>query len=499
MDLKINYLTSLVESLVGGRRILPPQQQDDEDLNVIPLDSVEALENLEERLLSNGLKQRMINMLSLSGGHTMKKTIWRIASKVFTPNLAKSLNWCGRGDKRGLKQTACGQVIIEKFEFKVILSSHEAGHCRAPRGTQDPLGASGGSANSGVLWQMPIKLYGAGLAFVLENQLQGKVTPTYVKKKWENLKQKYKVSFVCCTEGGEATAASWKWYADMDEAIGGRPSISPPTLISSSGQDAAEASPSSRSMETPAKKRRGVKDLVEYLREMEERENEREIEAAKNEERRWREAEEREERRERERIEREEKREQETHQREEKREPVVRKNIILAKVVEDLKKRESQDPLPSGPEDVECDYCTERKSKAVKSCLVCLASFCETHLQPHYRIPAYKKHKLVEASRRLQDQICSQHDKLLEVYCRTDQQCICLMCTMDDHKGHDTISAAAERTEKHKQLLEIQRKFKKKIQNREKELCELINAVKSHKCSARTAVENIERICTELI
>ncbi|XP_062864681.1 uncharacterized protein LOC134326446 [Trichomycterus rosablanca] len=53
-----------------------------------------------------------INMLSLSGGHTMKKTIWRIASKVFTSNLAKSLNWCGRGDKRGLKQTACGQVII---------------------------------------------------------------------------------------------------------------------------------------------------------------------------------------------------------------------------------------------------------------------------------------------------------------------------------------------------------------------------------------------------
>ncbi|XP_062865196.1 E3 ubiquitin/ISG15 ligase TRIM25-like [Trichomycterus rosablanca] len=179
--------------------------------------------------------------------------------------------------------------------------------------------------------------------------------------------------------------------------------------------------------------------------------------------------------------------------------PVVRKNIILAKVVEDPKKRESQDPLPSGPEDVECDYCTERKSKAVKSCLVCLASFCETHLQPHYRIPAYKKHKLVEASRRLQDQICSQHNKLLEVYCRTDQQCICTLCMLDNHKGHDTISAAAERTEKQKQLLEIQRKFQEKIQNREKELCELINAVELLTCSAQTAVENIERICTELI
>ncbi|XP_062865050.1 tripartite motif-containing protein 16-like isoform X2 [Trichomycterus rosablanca] len=179
--------------------------------------------------------------------------------------------------------------------------------------------------------------------------------------------------------------------------------------------------------------------------------------------------------------------------------PEVSKNIILANVVENLKKREAQGSLPSGPKDVECDSCTGKKYKAVKSCLACLASFCETHLQPHYQIPFYKKHKLVKASRRLQDQICSQHDKLLEVYCRTDQQCICLMCTMDDHKGHDTISAVAERTEKQKQLLKIHRKFQEKIQKREKKLCELINAVESHKCSAQRAVNNIERICTELI
>ncbi|XP_062846513.1 E3 ubiquitin/ISG15 ligase TRIM25-like, partial [Trichomycterus rosablanca] len=179
--------------------------------------------------------------------------------------------------------------------------------------------------------------------------------------------------------------------------------------------------------------------------------------------------------------------------------PVVSKNIILTGVVENLRKRKFQDPLSTGPEDVNCDSCTRKKYKAVKSCLVCLASFCETHLQLHYESPAYKKHKLVEASRRLQEQICSQHNKLLEVYCRTDQQCICMLCMLDNHKGHDTISAAAERTKKQKQLLEIQRKFQENIQNREKELCELINAVKSHKCSAQTAVENIEWICTELI
>ncbi|XP_062850556.1 tripartite motif-containing protein 16-like, partial [Trichomycterus rosablanca] len=179
--------------------------------------------------------------------------------------------------------------------------------------------------------------------------------------------------------------------------------------------------------------------------------------------------------------------------------PVVSKNTILAGVAEKLKKKESQVPLPIGPEDVECDFCTGRKYKAVKSCLVCLASFCETHIQPHYESPAFKKHKLVKVSRRLQEQICSQHDKLLEVYCRTDQQCICLMCTMDDHKGHDTISAEGERAKKQKQLLEIQRKFQEKIQNREKELNKLINAVESHKFSAKTSVKNIERICAKLM
>ncbi|XP_062849715.1 uncharacterized protein LOC134311996 [Trichomycterus rosablanca] len=183
--------------------------------------------------------------------------------------------------------------------------------------------------------------------------------------------------------------------------------------------------------------------------------------------------------------------------------PAVRKNIILAEVLENLKKTELQAPQPvhssAEPEDVECDSCTGTKYKAVKSCLVCLTSYCETHLQPHYESPAFKTHTLVKATRRLQEQICFRHNKSLEVYCCTDQQCICMLCTMDDHKGHDTISAAAERTEKQKQLLEVQRKFQEKIQNREKELNELINAVESHKFSAQTAVENIQRICTELI
>ncbi|KAF4088770.1 hypothetical protein AMELA_G00058660 [Ameiurus melas] len=148
---------------------------------------------------------------------------------------------------------------------------------------------------------------------------------------------------------------------------------------------------------------------------------------------------------------------------------------------------------------LECDSCTGRKSKAIKSCLVCLASFCETHLQPHYESPAFKKHKLVEASRRLQEQICSQHDKLLEVYCHTDQQCICMLCMLDKHKGHDTVSAAEGRADKQRQLTEMYRESQQRIQCRENKLQELRKAVRSHMGSAQAAVDETERIVTELI
>ncbi|XP_045571943.1 tripartite motif-containing protein 16-like [Salmo salar] len=185
--------------------------------------------------------------------------------------------------------------------------------------------------------------------------------------------------------------------------------------------------------------------------------------------------------------------------------PTLSKNNILAELVEKLKKTGLQAAPPPalcyvGPRDVACDFCTgTRKQKALMSCLVCLASYCETHLQSHYEFPALKRHKLVKATAQLQEKICSHHDKLLEVYCRTDQQCICYLCTMDEHKGHDTVSAAAERTEKQRQLGMSQQKVQQRFQEREKELKELQQAVESLKRSAQSAVEDSDQIFTELI
>ncbi|XP_046881736.1 uncharacterized protein LOC124471310 isoform X2 [Hypomesus transpacificus] len=110
MDIRIGHLTSMVESLVQGRHRGQPQQED--DCFQIPLMDTEALDSFEEHLQSSENRKKMINVLSQSGGQTIKKTVWRIAQKVFANVLAKQLNWCGRGDKRGLKASRCAAVII---------------------------------------------------------------------------------------------------------------------------------------------------------------------------------------------------------------------------------------------------------------------------------------------------------------------------------------------------------------------------------------------------
>ncbi|XP_067273235.1 E3 ubiquitin/ISG15 ligase TRIM25 isoform X2 [Pseudorasbora parva] len=176
--------------------------------------------------------------------------------------------------------------------------------------------------------------------------------------------------------------------------------------------------------------------------------------------------------------------------------PALGKNVLFAELVEKMKKTTLQADV-SG--DVECDVCTGRKQKAAKSCLVCLESYCQTHFERHEEFRSGKPHKVIDATGRLQQMICSQHGKQLEIYCRTDQRCICYWCTMNEHKNHDTVTAIAERTEKQKHLEQTLRNFHQIICLREKDIQELREVVKTYKCSAQKAVEDSERNFTELI
>ncbi|XP_007558016.1 finTRIM family, member 82 [Poecilia formosa] len=186
--------------------------------------------------------------------------------------------------------------------------------------------------------------------------------------------------------------------------------------------------------------------------------------------------------------------------------PVLRPNATLTMVAEKIKKSglnvnlsASQANVYAGTNDVPCDFCTGKKLKAVKSCLNCLASYCEKHLRPHYESAMFKRHKLVDELGNLDRKICPQHQKSLELFCRTDQMCICAICTVSEHRGHDIVSAEAERGEKQKLLGVSQAEIKQKCQERVKELEELKTAVDSLKNSAQRAMVESQKMFEDMI
>ncbi|XP_063049313.1 tripartite motif-containing protein 16-like [Engraulis encrasicolus] len=185
--------------------------------------------------------------------------------------------------------------------------------------------------------------------------------------------------------------------------------------------------------------------------------------------------------------------------------PDLKKNIIIAELVDQMRKSRIQTAAAvecaAGPGDVACDVCrpTERKLKAVKSCLECLVSYCDTHLKVHDELNPGRNHTMVDATGQLQERICPRHKKAFEIFCRTDQSCICYLCTMDDHKGHDTVTATAEWSQKKEGLGKNQTRCQQIIQLKEKELQELRKAVETLKSGTQTAVKESERMFTEMI
>lgn len=111
-----------------------------------------------------------------------------------------------------------------------------------------------------------------------------------------------------------------------------------------------------------------------------------------------------------------------------------------------LKSKEGTPPplVCAGAADVACDFCCGTTiNKATVLCLTCLASYCPTHIEPHYHVPVLKKHELVTATGPIREQMCAKHDKLKELYCQKDEQLVCSTCAVDEHKGHRCIPASA--------------------------------------------------------
>ncbi|XP_028278860.1 E3 ubiquitin-protein ligase TRIM21-like [Parambassis ranga] len=165
---------------------------------------------------------------------------------------------------------------------------------------------------------------------------------------------------------------------------------------------------------------------------------------------------------------------------------------------QNLKKRDSkQEGAKEG--DVPCDVCTETKVKAVKSCLVCLTSYCQTHLEPHHRITGLKRHQLINAVKNLEDRVCKKHDRPLELFCKTHQVCVCQFCTELDHRGHVIIPLKEEYEGKKAELKKTESDIQQMIQERRVKMEQIKESVKLSKEDADRETAASVQVFTALI
>ncbi|XP_073319618.1 E3 ubiquitin-protein ligase TRIM21-like [Pagrus major] len=180
--------------------------------------------------------------------------------------------------------------------------------------------------------------------------------------------------------------------------------------------------------------------------------------------------------------------------------PQLRVNTFISEMVSQFRQSAQQKASSSSseqqvskPGEVPCDVCTGPKLKALKSCLVCLASYCETHLEPHLTASGLKRHQLIDPVENLEDRMCLKHDKPLELFCKTDQTCVCVLCPVLDHKTHEFVPLKEEYEEKKAELEKTEAEVQQMIQKRRLKIQEIKQSVELSKANAgREIAEGVQ-------
>ncbi|XP_053270741.1 zinc finger protein RFP-like [Pleuronectes platessa] len=183
--------------------------------------------------------------------------------------------------------------------------------------------------------------------------------------------------------------------------------------------------------------------------------------------------------------------------------PELRVNTFISELADEFKKFVQVKASTPGPQlpavDVLCDICSEIKEKAVKSCLTCLTSFCESHLEPHRRVAGLKGHTLSEPVKNLDDRMCKTHNKMTELYCLKEEAFICVLCLKADHKGHNAVPLEEQYEKVTATKDEAQANIQKLIQTRIEKIAEVEELLHVSPVDCEKEKQATVQVFTELI
>uniref|UniRef100_A0A8C6UMT5 E3 ubiquitin-protein ligase TRIM39-like n=1 Tax=Neogobius melanostomus TaxID=47308 RepID=A0A8C6UMT5_9GOBI len=179
-------------------------------------------------------------------------------------------------------------------------------------------------------------------------------------------------------------------------------------------------------------------------------------------------------------------------------------NTLVSEMISQLKLEKLEKRRRSMDEDlnfreVQCDVCFEPKLKAVKSCLVCLSSFCESHLQPHLSAPRLKRHQLMEPVDDLEDRMCLTHQRPLELFCNTDQSCVCSMCAFQEHKNHEVLSLEEASEQEKVSLQQTVAENQRLVEQRRLKVQEITAALELSEREAQRETQQMVKVFSDIM
>ncbi|XP_014349712.2 E3 ubiquitin/ISG15 ligase TRIM25-like [Latimeria chalumnae] len=167
--------------------------------------------------------------------------------------------------------------------------------------------------------------------------------------------------------------------------------------------------------------------------------------------------------------------------------PPLQRNLKLCNVIDRFPSTQVMQKQAA----VSCTFCVETPLPAVKTCLQCETSFCESHLKKHNESI---NHTMIDPTNYLESRKCPEHKELMRYFCTDDGTCVCVTCCVaGKHKTHNA-ETMIEAAEKRKEELA---KFHLKLFHQTKDIEQTLQQLQEHlRFIDAAALAEREKICT---